>query len=364
MASKSNEQWAEITLDDLSNLTKEVLNGTDKQLDTRSDKQSTGEDEEDEYEVVAKEEDDPETLAETGDDEEDPERVKEKDDTSKRDVSGSSEERIKQLYAANKQNEEKVANLERTLKEREEALSKAKTSESTLRKGELEYRKSSIESETTAIKKALKEARIEGDVDLETELFEKLQHKIIEKKLVESSISDFSDEPEVARETVSNAANTNQNTAQSANPEFPAEAQKFVTNNPWIAQDAGARDIVARAAQNFIDAGLDPNTKEFYDKLAPALEGAFKSIGLNYKVVHDTPKPKVKSPVLGKETASEETPSSFVRQADGKFKAKVTPDDKEMAHRMGMDVKTYMQAKFKTEKQNKGNVSQWTQIEA
>jgi len=360
---KDNSEWGEISLDDITSLTKEVINnGPDHKLDTTANLKGSRTEEEDEIEIASDEGAvDTEDASETGDDKETEQRVK--DDAGKRDVS-SSEERIKTLYAANKQNEEKVALLEQRLREREEALNKAKQSESTLRKGELEYRKSSLESETASIEKAIEDARSEGDVKLETQLFKKLQTKIIEQKLLESSISDF-------EETATPKVEDKRSEPKVEAPVFPEEATKFVNNNPWIAQDAGARDIVARAAQTLIDKGVDPNSKAFYDRLAPMLEKTFTAMELDHKVVHEgretrpeLPKtaPKVKSPILGKETASDET-STFVRSSDGKVKAKVTSDDKEMAQRLGMPLKAYMESKYKTEKQTKGNVGQWAQIE-
>ena len=374
----AQQQWNQLDLDSMDDLLKEVeklnetlgdntFNDADTGINTRSNRKSSGdgkvnnersvkasrlqadiEDEEDETEDdLSSEEsetelDDGEGVEDSGDGSESGDA----DTTNLRELHQRQVEENRRLLAE--------------LEQAKRANREAEAQKSTLRKGNLEAQRDRLGVVSADLKAKIKSARELQDFDSEEELREKLYETNLRKMAVEQALE------ETATSEVA-PVSAQQDSQTASGIDVPAEAQRFITRNAWIASAPVAiRQTVAAQAQILIDSGEQPDTVGFYDKLEKRLERSLE--GTSYKVVPrktvGTTTAKKGSPVGGRPQATEPDKRTVVeRTKDGKTKVKVTREDIRMAEALGFDnPKDYIRSKIEFERQTDGNAGSWSQI--
>jgi len=374
--------WNEISLDDLDELTKELQitnekfnkevkgkNDTDKGIDTRTNIKSAGnkaerfaredEDEWDSPDVQADDEDEEDNEVEQDEDEsEDEVAVDEDNDTSRNKGSKSNGKLDRNQSDETETVRRALAEVQR---ERDAALAQLAESEkaqSNLRKTSLESQRDSIAGEIKTLKAQIKQAKADGDTESETDLLLEIQKKQLRELAIESALEDVDIE---AKTSPKKQAPRQQEQTQTN--VMPPEAQRFVQRNAWIASAPEAvRMTIVAQSQMLIDQGKDPSKPEFYDLLGRKLNSVLDGSGYTVQGVSQ-PKKTEQKKAKGSPVPPKEQTTKVYRDANGNTKVVATKADREMADKMGLDLKVYMKNKVQMEKATGGSAANWAPIE-
>lgn len=383
----ANENWGEISLDNLDELLKEVENfGSNNGVNTGANSKGTGnketnkgakkasnlstvleaeDDDEDELENEEEDEDsessDPALLNED-DDDDDENNVEDSDADGGRGDDAKRADDLEELRREAQENQRALAEARLALQRAEQQAEKATKERSALLRGNLEAQRDRFDLTAKTLKAQIIKAREESDYVSEEDLREKLQEINIRRMAVTADLETLENAPvEQPKEKEQQAHQPNR--PLTVSDDIPKATKDFIKRNEWITSASDSEQMVlANMSQLLIDQGGDPSTEAFYDDLTEALKNIK---GLRDKVVAKTKPVQKGSPVAPKVQTSEPTKRTKVyRSADGKTKVKVTKDDVEMARRLGFDdPKQYIREKVRLEKQTGGQINQWSQIE-
>jgi len=368
--------WNEISLDDLDELTKELQianekhtkevkqkDDSDKSSDPRASVKSAGKEDEDEWDDSDVQTDfEDEEHDEVEQDEESEDEVEASDDEdnrSKRNRNSKSDRDVDRGRAdEQEQIRRALAEAQRERDELREQLTKAAETESNLRKTTLESQRDSIAREIKTLKAQIRQAKADGDNEAETDLLLEIQKKQLRELAIESALEDVEREATTPKKEAPKSPQTQ----QQQTPVMPPEAQRFVQRNAWIASAPEAvRMTIVAQSQMLIDQGKDPSKPEFYDLLGRKLNSVLDGSGY---VVNGVPAPKKpeQKKAKGSPVPPKEQTTKVYRDANGNTKVVATKADKEMAEKMGLDLKVYMAEKLKMEKATGGVAANWAPI--
>lgn len=368
--------WSEISLDDLDELTNELKitnekfnetkekNDADKGIDTRANIKSAGKEDEDEWDesdVQADDEDEGDTEIESDEDAED------EVDTDDEDHSSARNKGTKSNGKLDRNQSDEAETIRRALaevqRERDAALAQLAESEkaqSNLRKTSLESQRDSIAGEIKTLKAQIKQAKADGDTEAETELLLEVQKKQLRELAIESALEDADLEAKAPKKEAPKTATEAQNRQTNV---MPPEAQKFVQRNAWIATAPEAvRMTIVAQSQMLIDQGKDPSKPEFYNELGRKLNTVLDGSGYTVQGVSQ-PKKTEQKKAKGSPVPPKEQTTKVYRDANGNTKVVATKADREMADKMGLDLKVYMKNKVQMEKATGGSAANWAPIE-
>jgi len=376
----ANENWSEISLDNLDDLLKEVENfgsnvnvnaGANSKSSGKENKKNAGsnlqtvleteEDDEDELEEETEEDISGSNSTVLEDDDDDGE-VEDSGSDGNRSDDAERTNTIEELRREAQENQRALAEARAALQHARQEAEKSSKEKSTLLKGNLEAQRDRFDVTSKTLKAQIIKAREESDYVAEEDLREKLQEVNLRKMAVEASLEELAASvTEPVKEV-----ETQKERPLNVQPGIPKATEDFIKRNAWISSASDSeRLVLANMSQLLIDQGGDPATEGFYDDLTEAL----KSIkGFKDKVASKPDKasaPKKGSPVAPKEQATEASKRTKIyRTEDGKTKVKVTKADVDMAKRLGFDdPKQYIREKVKWEKQTGGTTGQWASID-
>lgn len=368
--------WNEISLDDLDELTNELKitgenfkkeaenkkNDSNKGVDTRASVKSAGKEDEDDWD-----EDNVQTDIE--DEEHDEAEPEDEDEVVDEDQSPTRNRGAKPDGKLDRNQSDETEAVRRALaevqRERDSALAQlaeAEKTQSTLRKTTLESQRDSVVGEIKTLKAQLSKAKQDGDYEAETDLLLEIQKKQLRELAIESALEDTAIEAATPKRE---APRTTQQVAQPQANTMPPEAQKFVQRNAWIANaPETVRMAIVTQSQMMIDQGKDPNKAEFYDALSKRLNAVLDGTGYTVAGGESTAR-KAEAPAKkrGSPLPPKEQTTKVYRDANGNTKVVATRADKDMAEKMGLDLKVYMKNKLKMEKATGGVAANWAPIE-
>lgn len=370
--------WNEISLDDLDELTKELQianekhtkevktkDDSDKSSDSRSDIKSARKEDEDEWDdsdVQADDEDEGDTEVEQDEeDESEDEVIVDEDNDSNRNRGSKSNGKLDR-YKSNEAEEVRRA-LAEVQRERDAALAQlaeAEQAQSNLRKTTLESQRDSIAGEIKTLKAQIKQAKADGDTEAETELLLEVQKKQLRELAIESALEDADLEAKAPKKEAPKTATEAQNRQTNV---MPPEAQKFVQRNAWIATAPEAvRMTIVAQSQMLIDQGKDPSKPEFYNELGRKLNTVLEGSGYTVQGFTQPKKAVEQKKSKGSPLPPKEQTTKVYRDANGNTKVVATKADRDMAEKMGLDLKVYMAEKIKMEKATGGVAANWAPI--
>ena len=368
--------WNEISLDDLDELTKELQianekhtkevkqkDDSDKSSDPRASVKSAGKEDEDEWDdsdvQTDFEDEEHDEVEQDEEDESEDEVIVDEDNDSNRNRGSKSNGKLDR-DKSNEAEEVRRA-LAEVQRERDAALAQlaeAEQAKSNYRKTTLESQRDSLAGEIKTLKAQIRQAKADGDNEAETDLLLEIQKKQLRELAIESALEDVEREAAAPKKE----APKSQQTQQQQTPVMPPEAQRFVQRNAWIASAPEAvRMTIVAQSQMLIDQGKDPSKPEFYDLLGRKLNSVLDGSGYVVNGVPAQKKPEQKK-AKGSPVPPKEQTTKVYRDANGNTKVVATKADKEMAEKMGLDLKVYMAEKLKMEKATGGVAANWAPI--
>lgn len=290
-----------------------------------------------------------------------------------------SAQRIAELAAALKRQEQTLARTVEELRERD-AATRAET-ELSVRATRLTASRENLKEEIKSLSNQYQVAREDGNAKAEFQIIEDLQRKRLELLATETDLQDVTDKVEALKTT----SNKTQKTAPAANP----KAVQWLERNSWVSDAPGyIQQAIAAQAEILLTKGVNPDNDKFYDTLDAKVSRMLKDNELDYTVnfrvdpgkarkesvvEKDTPKGKPKSnqPSRERNTGSSDEGLVLGKTKEGKVRVKVTQDDKEMAKMLGIKPGTprfekYMKERVRTEgllkKQSKDTGTLWAPV--
>jgi hypothetical protein len=277
----------------------------------------------------------------------------------------TSADRIAELAAeikAQRLENQRALENERLERESDRLRAKAET-ELSLRENVLANNKAALDTEYKGLSSRYKQAREDGDADAELRIIEKMQETKLRLMATDSEIEKIAEDREALEKNPPKAKV--QARTQEVNNPGNEKALAWLERNNWV-QNAPEhlRNAIANQAELMIASGkFDVNSDAFYDSFGDRVSRLLKDNDIaDFKVVHrtgytnkgDNPKPKSKSPQPSAERAAE-TNLVASRTKDPKTGKMITTlkpsdDDKEMARRLGLDIKVYMKERLRDER--------------
>ena len=368
--------WNEISLDDLDEqinelkITNEKFNkevktkdDSNKGVDTRASVKSAGKEDEDEWDdsdVQTDFEDEEHDEVEPDEESEDEVEASDDEDNDSNRNRGSKSNGKLDRDKSNEAEEVRRA-LAEVQRERDAALAQlaeAEQAKSNYRKTTLESQRDSLAGEIKTLKAQIKQAKADGDNEAETDLLLEIQKKQLRELAIESALEDVEREATTPKKEAPKSPQTQ----QQQTPVMPPEAQRFVQRNAWIASAPEAiRMTIVAQSQMLIDQGKDPSKPEFYDILGRKLNSVLDGSGYVVNGVPSQKKPEQKK-AKGSPVPPKEQTTKVYRDANGNTKVVATKADRDMAEKMGLDLKVYMAEKLKMEKATGGVAANWAPI--
>jgi hypothetical protein len=255
------------------------------------------------------------------------------------------QERIRQLVAKEKAARDALAAKEAELAELREAANAQRKESATTQQ-------TLIKNQMDAVKDALRRAHEEDDHDKVVDLQEKLNTLQIDKRIVDAQAA----KPAVTKPAAKAAATAD--TEELDN--LPEEMQYWVKANKWAVNPQTQEDrvkvrAVRRISRELSEEGFVESEGDFYDELDARLEKAFASEGGN-GVQYSNKDTRSSSSDVNKRKSPVSTTSRT--PASRRTRIALSPEEREMAERLGLDPKQYALRK----KAREDSTDTWTTI--
>lgn len=216
---------------------------------------------------------------ETGEDEESSEQPVQNDNGSEKNSDNDddgekpkrksrAQERIRELNAKYRKEQEER---ERMASEMEELRKKLKETETRSKSSERKYIEdslSSIDDSINTMKAQIRQARENGDYDTDTDLSVALQEKLVQKQILQAKKQKF--ESESVSEDTPQKAETSQK--QTTNNQLPEATRSWVQKNDWFLypsspEEEFKRNRTIRLGTTLEQEGYDPRDEDYYEEL-------------------------------------------------------------------------------------------------
>lgn len=197
--------------------------------------------------------------------------------------------------------------------------------------------KGRIDTQITALKQVIRQAREEGDFDTETEAQERLTAILMDQRQIQQAALQRQQEQQVAAQQAQQRQAYQQQQPVQQVQEPDPRAEEWAERNPWFGSDTPMTHAVFGIHAQLVNKErFDPESDEYYDELDRRIREAFPH---RFQDGNAAPAPQKQQRARSAHSVAPATRSSGVNTA--RRSVKLTPSQVAIAKKLGVPLEEY-----------------------